>query len=71
MSLFKSPMLRICEPFASTAQNDGEYRPRYAEPAYGRRHRKAFGYKRTSNVAVPMDDAMLVEASRYNSEHAA
>jgi hypothetical protein len=70
MHLFKSPMFRICEPFASVAQNDGEYRPRYAGPAYAHRRKKAFGYKRTADVAVPMDEAAVIETSRYDSDAA-
>jgi hypothetical protein len=71
MHLFKSPMLRICEPFANTAQNDAEDRSRYGEAAYGRSRRQAFGYKRPLVALAPMEDLAVVEASRYDSEHAA
>jgi hypothetical protein len=71
MHLFKSPMLRICEPFASAAQNDAEYRSRYGEAAYGYGRRKSFGYKRLLVGVASMEDLAVVEASRYDSEHAA
>jgi hypothetical protein len=71
MRLFKSPMFRICEPFASTAQNDAEDQPRYGEATYGSSRRKAFGYKRPLVALAPIEDAAVVEASRYDSEHAA
>jgi hypothetical protein len=71
MHLFKSPMFRICEPFVSSAQNDAEYPSRYGEAAYGRSRRRAFGYKRPLLALAPMEDAAVVEASRYDSEHAA
>lgn len=70
MHLFKSPMFRICEPFASTAKNDAEYRSLYGEAAYGYGRRKAFGYKRPLIGMASMEDMVIVEASRYDSEHA-